>query len=60
MQEIASQLAPGQQVPAADDLLLSEDGTLSFGFAGESIKPQVTDLGELLASLLAGSTAPPP
>jgi hypothetical protein len=60
VQEIASQLAPGQPVPAVDDLLLSEDGTLSFGFAGESPRPQVTDLAELLASLLAGSTAPVP
>ena len=59
VQEIASQLAPGQPVPATDDLLLAEDGTLSFGFAGESANPQVTDLGGLLIALLTGSTAPP-
>jgi hypothetical protein len=59
VQEIASQLDPGQPVPATDDLLLAEDGTLSFGFAGESANPQVTDLGGLLIALLTGSTAPP-
>jgi len=59
VQEIASQLAPGQPVPSADDLLLAEDGTLTFGFAGESPRPQVTDLGELLVALLTGSSAPP-
>ena len=58
VQEIASQLAPGQPVPATDDLLLSEDGTLSFGFAGESANPQVSDLGGLLVALLTGSSAP--
>jgi hypothetical protein len=59
VQEIASQLTPGQPVPATDDLLLAEDGTLSFGFAGESSKSPVTDLGELLVALLTGSSAPP-
>jgi hypothetical protein len=58
VQEIASQLAPGQPVPAADDLLLSDDGVLSFGFAGESSQPQVADLGALLSALLEGTTAP--
>jgi hypothetical protein len=60
VQEIASQLAPGQPVPAPDDLLLAEDGILSFGFAGESSNLQVTDLGGLLVALLTGSSAPPP
>ena len=60
VQEIGSQLAPGQPVPAPDDLILTEDGTLSFGFAGESSNSQVTDLGGLLVALLTGSSAPQP
>ena len=60
VQEIASELAPEQPVPAHDDLLLGQDGTFSFGFAAESSRPQVTELGELLAALLEGTTAPQP
>lgn len=45
-------------MPAAQDLLLAEDGTLTFGFAGESGRPQVADLADLLERLLSGVTAP--
>ena len=58
VQEIASQLGP-DPVPAPEDLLLEEDGTLTFGFAGESSRPQVADLADLLERLLSGVTAPP-
>lgn len=57
VQAIAAQLG-ADPVPAAEDLLLEEDGTLTFGFAGESSRPQVADLAGLLERLLAGVPAP--
>jgi hypothetical protein len=59
VQEVASQLDPDASVPAPDDLLLDEDGTLIFGFANEAPDPPVTSLGRLLKTLLDGTSAPP-
>ena len=58
VQEIAAHLEPGQPLPAPEDLLLESDGTITFGFAGESARPQVADLASLLDTLLKKAEAP--
>jgi hypothetical protein len=58
VQEIAATLQPGQPLPGPEDLLLEADGTITFGFAGESARPQVADLASLLKSLLEKTDAP--
>ena len=59
IQEIVAQLAPGQPVPAFEDILLEPDGSISFGFAGESKRSQVADVGTLLVQLLKKTDGPP-
>jgi len=59
VQEIAANLQPAQPLPALEDLILESDGRITFGFAGESVRPQVADLASLLASLLSKTEAPP-
>ena len=58
VQEIAAHLEPGQPLPAPEDLLLESDGSITFGFAGESARPQVADLASLLDTLLKKAEAP--
>lgn len=58
VQEIAAHLEPGQPLPAPEDLLLESDGGITFGFAGESARPQVADLASLLDTLLKKAEAP--
>jgi hypothetical protein len=58
IQEIAANLEPAQPVPAPEDLLLEADGTVTFGFAGESARPQVADLASLLDTFLKKTEAP--
>jgi len=58
VQEIAAHLEPGQPLPAPEDLLLESDGSVTFGFAGESARPQVADLASLLDTLLQRADAP--
>ncbi len=58
VQEVAGNLQPGQPLPALEDLLVESDGSITFGFAGESVRPQVADLASLLASLLGKTEAP--
>jgi sRNA-binding protein len=58
VQEIAAHLEPGQPLPAPEDLLLEPDGAITFGFAGESTRPQVADLASLLATFLEKTDAP--
>ena len=58
IQEIAAHLEPDQPLPSAEDLLLESDGTITFGFAGESSRPQVADLASLLNTLLEKTDAP--
>lgn len=58
VQEAASQMQPGLALPGPEDLLLGEDGTLSFGFGSESSDHPVSSLADLLLRLLDGVEAP--
>jgi protein TonB len=59
VQAAGSQLDPGVALPGAEDLLLDESGTLSFGFGSESTDDPVVALSGLLTNLLEGVEAPP-
>jgi len=58
VQEVASQLTPGLAVPAPEDLLFENNGSLVFGFGSESNEPPVVSLGRLLQELLSNVEAP--
>ena len=58
VQEIAATLGTWSTVPAAEDLFLDEEGTVSFGFADERAENPVVSLATLLAGLLEGTEAP--
>jgi hypothetical protein len=59
VQEVASQLGDGLAVPDPQDLLLDENGTLSFGFGSEGGENPVAGLARLLGALIKGLEAPP-
>ena len=58
VQEVVSQLSPGLAVPAPEDLLFEDNGSLVFGFGSESNELPVVSLGRLLQELLSGVEAP--
>ncbi len=58
VQEVAAAVGDLTTLPAPEDLLLEEGGTVSIGFASEVASHPVTALGTLLLQLLEGSTAP--
>ena len=58
VQEVASALGSLSTVPAAEDLLLEEDGTVSLGFASEAPEDAVAGLATLLLQLLEGTSPP--
>ena len=58
VQEAASLLQPGLALPDPEDLILSEAGTLSFGFGSEASRHPVEGLATLLHELLNGAEAP--
>jgi hypothetical protein len=58
VQEVVSQLSPGLAVPAPEDLLFEDNGSLMFGFGSESDEMPVVSLGRLLQDLLNGIDAP--
>ena len=59
VQEVADALGPITTVPAPEDLIVEEDGTLVLGFASETAGDPVTGLGRLLVRLLDGVDTPP-
>lgn len=58
VQEIAHASA-GQPIPSAEDILVEEDGTISFAFASEEALPPVVVLGRTLHSLLRDDAPAP-
>jgi hypothetical protein len=58
VQEIISQLGPGATVPAAEDLLIDQNGNLQLGFGTDEPQNAVAVLARLLKSLLNGVDAP--
>src|SRR5687768_13530175 len=58
VQEVASQLDPGTPLPDPEDLLLDDEGNLTFGFPSESAENPIRSLGRLLRALLEGTGAP--
>lgn len=59
VQAVADALGPITSVPAPEDLVVEEDGTLVLGFASEIAGSPVTGLGSLLLQLLEGVDTPP-
>ena len=59
VQAVADALGPITSVPAPEDLVVEEDGTLVLGFASEIAGDPVTGLGSLLLQLLEGVDTPP-
>ena len=57
VQAVALALGSLSTVPAAEDLLLEEDGTVRFGFASEAPEDPVVGLATLLLQLLEGTSA---
>jgi len=58
VQEVADALGPITTVPAPEDLVVEEDGTVVLGFASEIPGDPVTGLGTLLVQLLEGVDTP--
>lgn len=58
VQETASLMQPGLALPGPEDLLLSLDGRLTFGFGSEASENPVTGLAGLLLHLLDSVEAP--
>jgi hypothetical protein len=56
--EIADTLGTSPTVPAAEDMFLQEDGSISLGFAAEQAVDPVMSLATLLADLLERTDAP--
>ena len=54
VQAVASAVGSLSAIPAAEDLILEDDGTVSLGFASEASQ----DLAALLLQLLEGTAAP--
>jgi hypothetical protein len=59
VQHVAGAVGDLPSVPAPEDLLLREDGSLSSGFASETAEHPVTSLAKLLMAGLEGIDAPP-
>jgi hypothetical protein len=59
VQAVADALGPITAVPAPEDLVVEEDGTLVLGFASEIAGDPVIGLGSLLLQLLEGVDTPP-
>ncbi|MBA3886600.1 MAG: hypothetical protein H0X67_12850 [Acidobacteria bacterium] len=58
VQELASITGELEVLPLAEDLSLTDEGTLVLGFAGETGEAPVTALARLLDALLEGTDAP--
>src|SRR5580765_5046594 len=58
VREIAETLGTSPIVPAAEDIFLQEDGSISLGFATEQAADPVVSLATLLAGLLERTDAP--
>ena len=58
VQQLASQLPPGQAVPPLEHLTIAEDGTLMFDRVGGTSTDSLAALAALLQRLLAGTQAP--
>lgn len=58
VQEVVVALGILSTVPAAEDLFLEEDGSVTLGFASETSEDPVAGLAALLRQLLEGTSAP--